>query len=259
MVLVAAASQTASLLVGQIAAVSSLRAPRVLGAATPITPQFNRIEALVVGVGRKKQEHGRDNIATLACMSTKARWIVGLALGTLLVGSAASWLRSSPCCSSSKATAAGKLTERSSVLPGVAKANRLPLSEEELSSPRAILSRAWFDAYPEKATDVFTLALYFSGGIGVYRTGSMYKNSIEFFEFERRGKALDLTLLQDKKAATTTFEIKACDDKPPFDLCLTLAQPVRGPKTLYGFAYEDDEAANLPWVQSIKREALTQK
>jgi hypothetical protein len=36
-----------SLLVGQIAAVSSLRAPCVLGAATPITHQFNRLEALV--------------------------------------------------------------------------------------------------------------------------------------------------------------------------------------------------------------------
>jgi hypothetical protein len=202
-------------------------------------------------------------------MSTKARWIVGLALGTVTVGGAASWLRLSACCSSSKAaTRDGRITGRENmarkdIAPA---ANRLPtaqararLSEDELAAPRAILSRAWFDSYPEKATDTFTLAFYFSSGIGVYRTGSLYKVSSELFEFERRGKALDLVMLQDKKAATITFEVKACDDKPPFDLCLTLSQPVRGPKTLYGFAYEEDEAANLPWIQAVKRELSAQQ
>ncbi len=60
-----------------------------------------------------------------------------------------------------------------------------------------------------------------------------------------------MTFLHDKKATTTKFSVKACDDKPPFNLCVTLDDAPRGPKTLYGFAYDDEMDRAIPWSRDI--------
>ena len=70
-------------------------------------------------------------------------------------------------------------------------------------------------------------------------------------EFERRKDVIDLTFLHDKKSASTKFEIKSCDDKPPFDVCVTFEDAPRGPKTLYGFAYDDEMDRAVPWSRDI--------
>jgi hypothetical protein len=131
----------------------------------------------------------------------------------------------------------------------------LDKSAESLAAPRDLLNRIWFDKLPEKRSDEVTIALFFGGGIGVFDTGSAYRASFEMFEFERKATELDFVLLHDKKRATVKYTVSDCDDKPPFDLCLVLEGNPRGPKKLYGFAYDDDEAAKVPWSRDLREAA----
>ena len=123
---------------------------------------------------------------------------------------------------------------------------------EPAAKPRDLLGRLWFDRLPQKRTDEVTVALFFSGGIGLFESGSSYRFTFELFEFERRAADLDLVLLHDKKRAEVKYTVKDCDEKPPFDLCLELEGSPRGPKKLYGFAYDDDEAASIPWARDLR-------
>jgi hypothetical protein len=124
-------------------------------------------------------------------------------------------------------------------------------SEPAARDPKQILGRVWFDRLPKSRTDDVTLAIWLGGGIGLYDKGSAWRSTVDIFEFERRGDALDMTFLHDKKAASTKFSIKSCDDKPPFDLCVTFDDAPRGPKTLYGFAYDDEMDRAVPWSRDL--------
>jgi hypothetical protein len=126
---------------------------------------------------------------------------------------------------------------------------------EPLGNPRAVLGRVWFDHYPEKATDESQVWIWFAGGVGIHETGSFWRSSMEFFEFERQGDKLSMTYLQDKKTAETRVTITACDEKPPFDLCLDLTSALGGRKRYYGFGDLDDMAARIPWSTSVLRAA----
>lgn len=121
--------------------------------------------------------------------------------------------------------------------------------------PKQILGRVWFDRLPKNRSDDVTLAIWFGGGIGLYEKGSTWRSTIDFFEFERRKDALDITFLHDKKSSTTTFSIEKCDDLPPFDLCLTLSDPPRGPKVLHGFMRRDELDAAVPWSRDLEAAA----
>jgi len=123
--------------------------------------------------------------------------------------------------------------------------------EIEARDPRQILGRVWFDHLPKNRGDDVTIAVFFGGGIGLYDKGSAWRSTIDIFDFERRKDVLDMTFLHDKKSASTKFEIKACDDKPPFDVCVTFDDAPRGPKTLYGFAYDDEMERAVPWSRDI--------
>jgi hypothetical protein len=116
---------------------------------------------------------------------------------------------------------------------------------------RAILSRAWFDKYPRTGKDEVKLWIFFAGGLGIYETGSSWKLSLEIFDFERQGDSVALEFLQDGKKASTKFSIATCDDVPPFDVCLTLTDPPRGPTKYYGFASEEEMNTHIPWARAI--------
>lgn len=122
-------------------------------------------------------------------------------------------------------------------------------------NPRLVLSRVWFDKLPEKRADVIQIWIFLAGGLGIYERGSSYQFSGELAEFERSGDKLHLTFLQDKKAIDTTFTVTACDEKPPFDLCLDFKDSPKGPKRLYGFGDEDDMARAVPWGKAMMRAA----
>lgn len=124
-----------------------------------------------------------------------------------------------------------------------------------LDNHRAVLGRVWFDRYPEKLTDEAQIWIWFGGGIGVHDTGSFWRQTTDVFEFERQGDKLSMVYLQDKKPAETRFKVTACDEKPPFDLCLDLTNPLGGNKRYYGFGDLDDMAARIPWSRSVLRAA----
>jgi hypothetical protein len=126
---------------------------------------------------------------------------------------------------------------------------------DALGSPRAVLGRVWFDAYPKKSTDQVQIWIWLGGGIGINETGSFWRTSFDIFEFERQGDKLSMVYLQDKKAVDTRFSIKACDEKPPFDLCLDLTNALGGRSRYYGFGDEDDMAARIPWSKTVLRAA----
>jgi hypothetical protein len=129
------------------------------------------------------------------------------------------------------------------------------VTTEPLGNPRAVLGRVWFDRYPEKLTDEAQIWIWFGGGIGVHDTGSFWRQTTDVFEFERQGDKLSMVYLQDKKTAETRVSITACDEKPPFDLCLDLTSPLGGQKRYYGFGDADDMAARIPWSKSVLRAA----
>ena len=128
-------------------------------------------------------------------------------------------------------------------------------AEVAARDPKQILGRVWFDRLPKNRSDEVTIAIWFGGGIGLYEKGSTWRSTMDFFEFERRKDALDITFLHDKKSSTTKFTIEACDDLPPFDLCLKFSDPPRGPKVLHGFARRDELDQSLPWARDLEAAA----
>jgi hypothetical protein len=111
----------------------------------------------------------------------------------------------------------------------------LPTDGGELPA-RAILGRIWFDRYPEKPTDSINLAFFLAGGIGFYDSGSAYRSCSDIVEFERQNDKLQMKFLQDGKQAEMRFKVTKCDDVAPFNVCLTIDNPPRGPKRYFGFA-----------------------
>jgi hypothetical protein len=128
-------------------------------------------------------------------------------------------------------------------------------AEEPAGNPRLVLGRVWFDRYPEKRTEEVQIFIFLAGGIGIYEKGSAWRASNDIFEFERQGDALRMTFLHDKKNADTKFTVRACDEKPPFDLCLDLQDSPRGPKRYYGFGDADEAARQIPWGQAMLKAA----
>jgi hypothetical protein len=126
---------------------------------------------------------------------------------------------------------------------------------DALGNPRAVLGRVWFDAYPKKSTDNVQIWIWLGGGIGINETGSFWRTSFDIFEFERQGDKLSMVYLQDKKTVDTRFSIKACDEKPPFDVCLDLTNALGGHSRYYGFGDEEDMAARIPWAKTVLRSA----
>jgi hypothetical protein len=126
---------------------------------------------------------------------------------------------------------------------------------EPLGNPRAVLGRVWFDRYPDKSTDVVQVWMWFGGGIGIHETGSYWRTAFDVFDFERQGDKLSMIYLQDKKTAETRVAIAACDEKPPFDLCLDLTTALGGRTRYYGFGDVDDMTARIPWSKGVLRAA----
>lgn len=116
-------------------------------------------------------------------------------------------------------------------------------------SPRLLIRRFWFDRLPKKRGDEIDAWLFLGGGIGLEEKGSSSRFALDFFEFERRGNRADLVWFHDKKKETVAFTVVECHDKPPFDVCLDLKEPLRGQKRLYSFDDDADMDANVPWAK----------
>lgn len=112
--------------------------------------------------------------------------------------------------------------------------------------PRAVLGRFWFDRLPENERDPVLTYLFLGGGLAIREEGSFWRSTTEYFDLERRGTTLALASLHDGKKSEPTFSIAYCDDKAPFDLCLTLEGGGEGTRKLYGFSHGEDLAKALP-------------
>lgn len=122
--------------------------------------------------------------------------------------------------------------------------------------PRQLLGRVWFDHYPESSRDQNSYAIFLAGGIGLAEQGSVWRSRFEIFDFERRGNELDLELIQDGRRSTIAFSVDGCDEAPPFDTCLTLAEnPTGGPTRYYSFGDGEDFAEHLPWATDLVESA----
>ncbi len=107
--------------------------------------------------------------------------------------------------------------------------------------------RFWVEGRPEKLTDYVHGAFFISrANLGIFERASAYDIRFEIFDLSRSGTNLKIFFPQTKKESKSTFTLKKCSDKPPFDLCLDLADnPWGGPKRYYGFEKPEDERAML--------------
>jgi hypothetical protein len=128
-------------------------------------------------------------------------------------------------------------------------------AEPNAKAPRLLLRRFWFDRMPKKRGDEVDAWIFLGGGIGLQDKGSSYRFGVDLFEFERRGSTLDLVWFHDKKQQSVAFSVVECHDKPPFDLCLDLKEPLRGQKRLWSFDEDADMDANVPWAREWRSSA----
>ena len=127
-----------------------------------------------------------------------------------------------------------------------------------MGAPRAALNRLWFDHLPTSAKDNVDNWLFLSGGLGVRISPAPGTDVHRDVRFRARGQPARARRLQDQKPLRFTFEVKACDDQPPFDLCLVPSEPIRGKAKLYGFGDEEGAAERFEWVRDRRAAALSQ-
>jgi hypothetical protein len=124
---------------------------------------------------------------------------------------------------------------------------------EGMGNPRGLIGRPWLDRYPEKSRDEIDLLIFFGSGFGLYEHGSRWRATLEFFEFERQGNAVELTFFQDNKRHKTRFNVVECHDDDNFDLCLDFDSSPRGPKRYRSWGRDGDDEQRLPWLAAWKR------
>lgn len=119
--------------------------------------------------------------------------------------------------------------------------------EVPAEDPSLLFHRSWIEKKPEKYTDYahgLWVGRYWPGGY--FERDSAYDHHSERFDYKRDRNKLQIAFPQTGRTAEFTFEIKACDAAPPFDLCLDLSKnPWGGPERYYGFRHVDDEAKHL--------------
>jgi hypothetical protein len=123
--------------------------------------------------------------------------------------------------------------------------------------PGLIVERLWLDSYPQEPTDKLAIWLFLDNGFGIFRTGSSLRFVVDVVSHDRSGDRLSVTILEENKKKETRYSIKSCDDKPPFDLCLTFESPPLGPAKLYGFKDETELARRFPGLAAQAKAAAS--
>ena len=118
------------------------------------------------------------------------------------------------------------------------------------ATPELLQERLWLDRLPEEPSDRFALWLFVDDGYGFYRQGSGFRFQVDVVGYERKDDRLAITVLEDRKKKEARFSIRRCDEKPPFDLCLTFDSAPLGPTKLYGFSDSEQAARRMPWLDA---------
>jgi len=114
---------------------------------------------------------------------------------------------------------------------------RGPTESLQREDPSMIVNRLWVDSAPVKDTDyIHALVMITRLPIGLVQRASSYRFVAERFDYRRRDKRVELTFPQSGKQSRFTYRIWACDDLPPYDLCLELSSNPweTGPRRYYG-------------------------
>lgn len=115
-------------------------------------------------------------------------------------------------------------------------------------NPSLLQERLWLDRLPDAPSDKFALWLFVDDGFGFFRQGSGFRFLVDVVEYQQKSDQLAVTILEDRRKKETRFSIRPCDEKPPFDLCLTFENAPLGPTKLYGFSDAEQAARRLPWL-----------
>lgn len=129
--------------------------------------------------------------------------------------------------------------------------------EGAAEDPSLLFHRSWVEKKPEKYVD-YVHGMYVGAywPVGYFDRDSAYDSHAERFDYKRDRNKLTIVFPQTGRTAELTFEVKACDATPPYDLCLDLSKnPWGGPERYYGFRHVDDEAKHLG-ARRAKNEAL---
>jgi len=124
--------------------------------------------------------------------------------------------------------------------------------------PSLIDGRVWLEKRPEKHNDKVHAAIFLTGyNLGLFDERSSYAGRYELFEFTREGNRVKGFFPQSDKSWTITYAVRACDDLPPFDLCLELSSNPwsagGAPKKYYGFRDADAESREVGTIASSMR------
>lgn len=111
--------------------------------------------------------------------------------------------------------------------------------------PELIFGRAWMTPAPERETDwMHGFVVLREQRLGAFYRASYWRVEQELFEFDRDDgeRVLRLRFPQDDRRATVRYDVRECDDMPPFELCLELDNnPWGGPRRYYAYRDGDDE------------------
>lgn len=124
-------------------------------------------------------------------------------------------------------------------------------------NPALLLDRVWIDSEPTSYTDYIHAMIVLSDvPLGVFQKASAYQLSLEIFEFHREGSKVALRFPQTDKNKKFSFKITACNELPPYDLCLDLNKnPWGGPTRYYGVRDAGSEAELLGELPARLRSA----
>jgi hypothetical protein len=122
-------------------------------------------------------------------------------------------------------------------------------SNDDVASenPSLLFDRIWVEKKPEKYTD-YVHGMYVGSywPVGFFDRDSAFDHHSERFDYKRDRNKIQIAFPQSGRTSEFTYEVKACDAPPPFDLCLDLNKnPWGGPERYYGFRDIDNEARHL--------------
>lgn len=108
-------------------------------------------------------------------------------------------------------------------------------------NPNEVFDRVWIDTKPQAYTDYVQAFVVLSDiPVGVFQKASSYKAEIELFEYSHKGNKFAVVFPQDQRKKSFGYKVFACDDLPPFDMCLTFSKnPWHGPKKYYSMSEPD--------------------
>ena len=132
---------------------------------------------------------------------------------------------------------------------------RSPSSPSDRGEPDLLTDRVWIEAMPAAPEqEVHALLVLPDAPLGVFVHGSAYRSRLEVFETREDGDHLDLRFPQDDRKAELIYRAIACDDQPPFDICLDLeSNPWGGPRRYRSFR----DNASAPEMVRAMRHRLT--